>query len=600
MKDQFRKHLARIYLILFAVLFSAGPGAAFEASLRVESGELEMESALANTSLVMAAKRDGVTNPQEILAAARADYGRLVGALSEQGYFGPTVSILVDGREAGNIPAMLALSQVLRIEVVVATGPAFEFGATEIAPLVSTTALPTGFRTGAAAKTPVISEAARVSLAGWRAIGHAVAQIDQQDIIADHRQARLDVRLRIKPGPRVRFGALNISGAPSVRESRIREIAAIPSGAVFDPTVLERAAARLRTAGAFSSVTLREAETLGQDDTMDVNLSLVEATPRRFGFGAALQSAEGLTLSGFWMHRNLLGGAERFRIEGEVSGLGGETNGPDYQLRAGLTRPSTFNRDTDLFFIAELEQLDEPYYLSRQASAEVGVSRYFSETLSAEAALSYRFSDVEDSLGTQQFSHLALPLALTRDRRDDPLNPASGTYLHTEIMPFFGLGDSASGGRGYLDARVYRSVGAEDGIVFAGRLQFGSVVGASIADTPPDLLFFSGGSGTVRGHSYQSLALQSGAVKTGGRSFLGFAGEARVRMSETITAVAFYDTGYIGANSLIDSEGSWHSGAGLGLRYQTGIGPIRLDVATPVTGSSANSVQIYIGIGQAF
>ena len=407
-------------------------------------------------------------------------------------------------------------------------------------------------------------------------------------------------RLRIAPGPPVRFGDLNISGASAVRERRIRKIAGIPSGSVFDPVLLERSAARLRRAGPFNSVTLREADTLGPGDTMDIELALVDAKPRRLGFGAELQSTEGLTLSAFWMHRNLFRGAERLRIEGEVSGLGGETEGFDYRLSAGLTRPSTFRTDTDLFILGEVEQLDEPLFFSQQGSVEVGLKRFFSESLSAEAGVSYRYSDVQDNLGSRQFSHLALPLAVTWDRRDDLLNPTQGTFLHAEALPYLGLGNSTSGARGSLDARAYRSVGAEDGVVFAGRLQFGTVVGSSIASTPPDLLFFSGGSGTVRGHSYQSLSIMSGPVETGGRSFLGIAGEVRVQVSSNIAAVGFYDAGYIGANSWIDGTGGWHSGAGLGIRYQTGIGPIRFDIAVPVSGPDTGGFQVYLGIGQAF
>jgi len=559
-----------------------------------------MDRALTDASLVVAAKRDGTTAPQDILAAAQADYGRLVGTLYEQGYYGPVVSIHVDGREAATIPPLTALADVSRIDIAVSTGPVFRLGRAEIAPLTAATTLPGTFRAGALAQTSAIRDAALAGVAGWRAVGHAKATVDRQDIIADHQQARLDVALRIAPGPRVRVGDLTIAGGSAVRDERIRQIAGIPSGQVFDPIVLERAATRLRRAGPFSSVALREAETLAPGDTMDVELALVDAKPRRFGFGAEMQTNEGLTLSAFWMHRNLLGGAERLRIEGEVSGLGGETSGLDYHLGAGLTRPSTFNTDTDLYVLGEVEQLDEPHYFSRQGSIELGVHRYFSETLTADVGLTYRFSDVQDDLGSRQFSHLALPLALTLDRRDDLLNPTQGSYLHAEAMPFVGLGNSASGGRGYVDARAYRSVGADDGVVLAGRLQFGTVVGASIAETPPDLLFLSGGSGTVRGHSYQSLSITSGAAETGGRSFLAISGEVRVPVSGKIAAVAFYDAGYIGANSWIDDTGGWHSGAGIGLRYQTGIGPIRLDVAAPVSGPNSSGFQIYVGIGQAF
>lgn len=600
MKDRLAPLWTAIRLPLLLFFFFSVPSAAFELSLRIDPATPDLKRSLANASLVLAAKREGVTNPQDILAAVQADYGRLVSALYEHGYYGPVVSILVDGREASAIPPLSRPTGVSRVDVIVSTGPLFRLGTAEIAPLAAATMLPMTFRVGLPAETSVIRDAALAGVDGWRAVGHAKAQIDRQDVTADHQQARLDVRLGIAPGPRVRFGDLNISGDSVVRDERIRRIAGISSGKVFDLVVLERAAARLRRAGTFSSVTLREADKLGPGDTMDIELALIDAKLRRFGFGAELQSAEGVTLSGFWMHRNLLGGAERLRIEGEVSGLGGETNGLDYHLRVGLTRPSTFNTDTDLHILGEIEQLDEPHYFSRQGSVELGFNRYFSETLTAVAGVAYRYSDVQDDLGSRQFSHLALPLAATWDRRDDLLNPTQGTYLRAEAMPFVGMGTSASGGRGYLDGRAYRSFGAEDGVVVAGRLQFGTVFGSSIAATPPDLLFLSGGSGTVRGHSYQSLSVVSGPVETGGRSFLGIAGEFRLRVTDKIGAVAFYDAGYVGANSWLDDTGGWHSGAGLGIRYQTGIGPIRLDVATPVTGPDTGGVQVYLGIGQAF
>ena len=69
---------------------------------------------------------------------------------------------------------------------------------------------------------------------------------------------------------------------------------------------------------------------------------------------------------------------------------------------------------------------------------------------------------------------------------------------------------------------------------------------------------------------------------------------------ENIGVVAFYDTGYIGAESFYDGTGEWHAGAGVGLRYLTGLGPIRLDVAAPVAGSTGAGIQVYLGIGQAF
>ena len=64
--------------------------------------------------------------------------------------------------------------------------------------------------------------------------------------------------------------------------------------------------------------------------------------------------------------------------------------------------------------------------------------------------------------------------------------------------------------------------------------------------------------------------------------------------------VAFADAGYISEASTPGTEGDWHAGAGLGVRYSTPIGPLRVDVAGPVSGDTGEGVQLYIGIGQAF
>jgi translocation and assembly module TamA len=83
---------------------------------------------------------------------------------------------------------------------------------------------------------------------------------------------------------------------------------------------------------------------------------------------------------------------------------------------------------------------------------------------------------------------------------------------------------------------------------------------------------------------------------------MAFSGEVRVRTTDQIGLVGFYDIGYVGREEFPNgSSGRWHSGAGFGARYDVGIGPIRLDVAFPLTGPGSNSgFDIYIGIGQAF
>jgi translocation and assembly module TamA len=139
--------------------------------------------------------------------------------------------------------------------------------------------------------------------------------------------------------------------------------------------------------------------------------------------------------------------------------------------------------------------------------------------------------------------------------------------------------------------------------VLAGRAQLGAVLGPALARTPRDFLFYSGGGGTVRGLPFQSLGVTSGGVRSGGQAFAALSGEARVRINPSFSVAAFADAGYVG-EGLRGGGADWHAGAGLGVRYLTPIGPLRLDVATPVRRNAdarnAGSFQIYVGIGQAF
>ncbi|MBT8454763.1 MAG: BamA/TamA family outer membrane protein, partial [Alphaproteobacteria bacterium] len=130
----------------------------------------------------------------------------------------------------------------------------------------------------------------------------------------------------------------------------------------------------------------------------------------------------------------------------------------------------------------------------------------------------------------------------------------------------------------------------------------GSIVGASITGLPNDQRFYSGGGGTVRGQDYQSLDIDlGGGLRSGGRSFLGLSTELRAGVTDTISVVGFVDWGQISEDSLPGSSGESHAGAGLGLRYETGIGPLRVDLAVPISGpDDGPDFALYIGIGQAF
>lgn len=578
----------------------SGASALEAVEFRFANGESQLADDIRDVSLVAAAKEEGRTGSRTILAAALADYGRIVDTLYAHGYYGGTVNILVNGREATAIPLLDVPAEISTVAIVVDRGPQFRFGRLRVEPLAPGTELPEGFRTGSKARSPAIRSAVTTAVDGWREQGHAKAGIGSQAVAAQHSDSTLSVDVGISPGPLVRLGDLVITSPSAVRAGRIQRIAGLPTGEVYTPEEIRLAAERLRRTGAFASVSLSEAEELNADASMDIEAALVDQKPRRFGFGAEISSLEGLTLSSFWLHRNLWGGAERLRFDVEVTNIGG-SSGIDYLAGVRLEIPAALGADTTAYFMAEYDLQDEPSYYSEAVTLGGGATWILNEQISAETGIAYSYSETRDSFGSRTFQVFSFPTSVTRDTRDDVLNPTTGTYAELEVTPFVGLEGSDTGTRVYSDLRGYRGFGEEEGIVVAGRLQFGAVLGSGLERTRPEYLFYSGGPGTVRGQPYQSLEVDLGnGDSSGGRGFLGLSAELRVAVSQSIGVVGFADAGYVNADSSFGDTGDWHSGAGLGLRYQTGIGPIRFDVAAPVSGDTGDGAQFYIGIGQAF
>ena len=248
---------------------------------------------------------------------------------------------------------------------------------------------------------------------------------------------------------------------------------------------------------------------------------------------------------------------------------------------------------------------DEPDYLIDKFAIETGFSRIFSDDLTLRLGVGLLAAREETDLGDREYVLLTLPFDATFDRRDSETNAKSGYYLDLSTTPFVSIDGDLMGARVFGDARGYLSFGETQQFTLAGRVQLGSVAGADATEAPADYLFYSGGGGTVRGQAYKSLGIDtwngSEFVTTGGTSFAGAQLEARVNIREKIALVGFYDIGQVGDTALPFETGDWHAGAGFGLRYDTGIGPIRLDIATQASGADAGEdVQFYIGIGQAF
>jgi translocation and assembly module TamA len=126
--------------------------------------------------------------------------------------------------------------------------------------------------------------------------------------------------------------------------------------------------------------------------------------------------------------------------------------------------------------------------------------------------------------------------------------------------------------------------------------------GAERDEIPADIRFYAGGGGSIRGYAYQSVGPTQNNEPIGGRSLITMSAELRIKITEKMGLVAFVDGGSAFESAFPDFEETLQWGGGLGFRYFTAIGPLRLDVGIPINRRAGidDSFQIYVSIGQAF
>ncbi len=596
------------YIVLAAALIApSAPSFALDGvTFKVHSDDKALVAALQDASLLMPFRRGSKQPAQDIMSKARAEYAVLLDTLYARGYFGAEITVLVDGREAGDIELLDTPENIAKVEVSVTSGPEFVFGHIKISPLPGNASPVDGFARGEVAASGVIVDSTAAGIDEWRKRGFAMTKVLRSTLLADHNTQKVDVDIALQRGPRLSFGNLAVRGERSMRQDRVIAIAGLPTGEQFEPEELDMVAQRLRRTGAFRSVTIQEGTALDADGNLPITAILVEERLRRLAVSADVASLDGLTLGVVGAHRNLFGGAERLTLSAYATGIGVDNGGLDYSLSATYERPATFTPDTTFALGVQFDREQDGRTTLDATNSNAKLTQYFSNTLTGTGGAAYQLSRAVDPSGTTIYKSLSFPLGLAWDTRNIKKSASDGVYITADVKPYVGFGGTESGVRNEIDARGYLGVTPSDSLILAARVQLGMIMGSSLAGAPREDLFYSGGPSTVRGQPYKSLGVfaltgDSGAAfETGGTHYLGGSLEARQKVSDTIGLVGFLDAGRIDVGGFFETKDNWHAGAGVGVRYMTAIGPVRLDVAGPVAGDTGGGAQVYIGIGQAF
>ncbi|WP_342643257.1 autotransporter assembly complex protein TamA [Rhodoligotrophos ferricapiens] len=583
----------------------------YEVEFKVEPEDEEVLDQLKAASLL---ENQSDTPPEDVAALvsrARADEQRLIGALYSLGFYGGSVNASIAGQRLsdlapGSLPRLP--HPPVKIEVVVRPGPQFRFGRVTIQQPggeVSSDPGDYGMRPGRVARSSLVLSAELQLVDAWRSRGHPLAKITSSEVTADHANRTLDVALTIDPGPQAHFGEITVEGSEGVDPEFVRSLIEINPGDVYSPEAVIKARDRLRALEVFNQVRMVEAERLNPDGSLPLIVQLEDRKPRYIGASANYSTVDGAEINAYWGHRNLFGQAERLRIDATVSELTSlDFDDYQYELKAEFVKPAAFGINTDFISSASLfhEKPDNDSYRAYGFRGRVGVSHRFDETLVGTLSAEGQVSHAKDAFGSRDYSLAGLNGTISYDQRNDVMNPTSGYRVVASVNPLADVNRGNAFSINRVDATAYYPIDAQNRYVLAGRVALGSTFGTDLPGVPPERRFYAGGGGSLRGYAYQNVSPRRDGKITGGRGLAEASFELRAQVTKSIGIVPFVDMAMVSSGAL-PGWGDTVSkiGAGIGLRYFTAIGPIRLDVAVPLDPDKDDpDFAIYIGLGQSF
>lgn len=532
---------------------------------------------------------------------ADEDIGRLTDAAHSQGYWKAEVSYEVD---AATDPA--------KVTVKVTPGPQYHVAAITVlgpdekpltVPLDAET--PPPLKPGDPARAAAVIAQENELLAALGHTGHPFAKATDRQVVVDHAARTMEITYKLDPGPTMRFDGMAVSGLKRLDSGYVERRAQWQAGETFDNRKVNETRNALAGSGLFSTVKITPVAEPAQSGQVRMNVEAIERAHRTIGAGLGYNTSEGAGARLFWENRNLFGNAEYLRLS---LAAGQQQN----SLTANFRHPDFLAIDQDLIARASIADETPIAYHRRGAEISLGLERRFDRYLTGSAALSVEKANVVEEANvssntsrqrTQHYALVGIPLSLKLDKSDDLLNPTRGFRAQATLVPYSSFsGPSLTFASGRLAGSAYYRLSGSDRYVLAAAAAIGSVGGASLAELPADKRLYAGGGGSVRAYGYQMAGrLDSNNNPIGGRSSAEFSLEARIKITDTLGIVPFVDAGSVYPSSVPQPTHRVLWGPGIGLRYYTPFGPIRLDVATPAVRRRGDAaVQFYISLGQAF
>ncbi|MFY8048820.1 MAG: autotransporter assembly complex protein TamA [Erythrobacter sp.] len=566
----------------------------------------------------------GADSAPMVAARARADEELLGNMLRTYGYYaGEVVRQLSGGRRAGGGAGLgeedadSAIEPGVRFDLL--PGTRYRFGRIDLGAL-SQLPEPDGPRLreafAIAAGDPlyadrIVERELELRVAMGES-GYPFARIGDPDLLVDHARAEGDLTLSVDPGGKYVFGPVTSNDPKFLSGRHLARIARFAPGDVYRQSLETDLRRAIIATGLVTSVTITPRETAppaeGQPGEVALDVAMERAPLRTIAGAIGYGTEDGFKLEGRWEHRNIFPPEGALRLRGilgtreALASIGVRRNnfrGRDQILSADLYASDikTLAVDSRSFGLRTTFEKVSNILFQKPVSWQLGGELLYTDERNRLA----RGSSIP--LPRQTYLIGGLFGSITLDQSDDLLDPSRGYRATFFLAPEVSrnAGKDSYYVRAQADASYYAEAGAA---VLAARLRAASIQGADREDIAPSRRLYSGGGGSVRGYGFQGLGPRNDRGEAvGGASLVEASIEARIPtplLGGAVEVVPFIDAGTVGLGSTPDFR-FIQFGAGVGIRYKTSFGPIRVDVATPLNPTQFDSpVVVYVSLGQAF
>jgi translocation and assembly module TamA len=531
-----------------------------------------------------------------------SDIPNLVKALHSYAYYNAKVQYQID-----------LTRQPHQVTFHIDTGPVYPFGSFEVFPEdLKIHPKDLGISLGSPGYSSEIFAAEETLLHVLTRKSFPLAKLLERKVIADQKTKQLHVKLYVDPGPMAYFGETSIIGNCSVKDEFIKKKINWRYGEVFDPTKVDCTVDALESAGVFSSISITHSGEANEEGTLPMAIQVVEGKQRSIGVGVGYSTQRGPGFTGEWEHRNYRGKGEKLRVNANV--LKDTQEGSVTYLI-----PDFLRRNQDLIYAAEVEHNDTKGFEMTSFSLSGILERQLSNHTRASIGGMYEFlrtteENKNGNKNTASYNLARIPMKYKWTNVDDPLDPTSGAMLFMKAVPTFQLVDETFF---YtitsLTASIYQPLSREKKWILAAKASFGSIWGTSRNVIPGSDRLYAGSENTLRGYNYYTVSpISEDGDPIGGRGLMIYTLEGRWHATEQWGGVLFYDVGNVFSTPYPVFDKKMLQSTGIGIRYFTPVGPLRLDVAFPLNRRKIfdnrrdekryidNAYQIYFSVGQSF